>query len=611
MTILRSLAGHYERLVANGQAPSYGFSQEPISFCIVLSPQGDVVDIGDIRDTAGKSPRPALKSVPRPVNRSVNIVPNFLWDKTAYALGVTRDASTKEQRLADRGEHAAFKRMHLDLLGRIDDEGLEAVVAFLHAWKPERYEDLHHAPEMLGTNVVFRLDGDLDKYIHDRNASLQVWQAHLASQSQADALCLVTGERGPVQRLHPKIKRVRGAQSSGASVVSFNLDAFESFGRKQGHNAPVSDRAVFAYTSALNAMLASDSNRNLRIGDTTTVFWADAAAGNEAADAAEDFLSLLLDPPPTDNEESAEVGYKLTAVSQGRPLEEVHPNLHKDTRFFVLGLAPNAARLSVRYWCEDSIGTFARRIAEHWRDLKLEPPAWTSNPPTIHRLAHETAVVVERDGRRQKLFDTVPAVLAGNLMRAVLTGQRYPSALASAIIMRLRSDGHVSDLRVAILKAWVVRELRVRGQTTEEDYLVSLDSASSSVAYNLGRLFATFAYAERSLAERNATIRDKYMGAASSTPRRVFPVLMRGYEHNRAGLAKSPDRAGAGVVADRAVGEIMELLPGRDELPTSLAFEDQSRFFIGFYHQERAFYTKRPPSDDPKEHQPDNEEESA
>ena len=187
---------------------------------------------------------------------------------------------------------------------------------------------------------------------------------HLAGQDSAEALCLVSGEHAPVERLHPKVKGVRGAQSSGASIVSFNLDAFESFGKSQGGNASVSERAAFAYTSALNSLLAPDSGRRIQIGDATTVFWAEAAGDEALATAAEDLFSALADPP-TDEEEAVEVSDKLSAVAEGRPLSEVEPAVHEYTRFHILGLAPNAGRLSVRFWYEDSIGAIARRIGEH------------------------------------------------------------------------------------------------------------------------------------------------------------------------------------------------------------------------------------------------------
>ena len=370
--------------------------------------------------------------------------------------------------------------------------------------------------------------------------------------------------------------------------MSFDKDAFKSFGKERGANAPVSERAASAYTTALNTLLDRDSRQQIRIGDATTLFWADASGNEARASAAESFFNLCFSDSPTDEEEAAKVRDKLAAVTQGRPLLEIDPKVDEETRFFILGLAPNAARLSIRFWYEDSIGTISRRIGEHWRDLRLEPSPWRT-PPSVRHLLYEIAL--------QRKAENIPATLGGTLMNAILTGQPYPRALMAAVVMRIRADKGTNRMtdarRTAILKACLVRNLRIQQRMPQEDHLVSLDEHGDSIAYNLGRLFAAYAYAERSLAPRNATIRDKYIGAASATPRRVFPVLMRGYEHNRAGLAKGDAlKRGSGVRADQAVGKIIGLLPGEYGLPTTLPLEDQARFFIGYYHQERAFYAR-------------------
>ena len=583
MSILQALASHYDRLVRTDDAPEYGYSRERISYAVVLALDGKAIDVMDLRDTSGRTPRPSLRIVPRPVPRTSAIASNFLWDKTAYALGVKLDRDTQHPIPAPR-EHAAFKALHESLLVETLDDGLIALRTFLDQWRADNYDSPMYSKDMLDANVVFRLDGE-QQFIHDRPAARDIWRDHLAAQGERTARCLVSGEVAPIERLHPKIKGVRGAQSSGSAIVSFNLDAFKSFGREQGENAPISERAAFAYTTALNTLLAPDSGRRIQIGDATTVYWAEAAGSEAASTAAEDLFSTIAEPP-TDAEEAVKVADKLSAVAQGRPLAGVAPEVDDHTRFYVLGLSPNAARLSVRFWFEGTIGEIARRIGEHWRDLRIEPEPWKS-PPAAWRLLYETAV--------QRKAENIPPTLGGALMRAILTGSRYPRALLAAIIIRLRADGCVSGTRAAIAKAAIRRNERLSNtETPKEDLLVSLDSNSDNIAYNLGRLFAAYAYAEISVAARNATIRDKYIGAASATPRRVFSVLMRGYEHNRAALAKAADgkKRGAGVRADQAVGRIIDRLPGQDQLPATLHLEDQAQFFVGYYHQERAFYTK-------------------
>ena len=572
MSILQALVGHYDRLVANDKAPEYGYSFEAVSFGIVLSRNGEVVDVLDLRDTSGKTPRPSRRLVPRPAIRAVNVVSNFLWDKTAYVLGVKSDRNSKTPIPAQRGEHADFRQLHLRLLAGTDDSGLNALLAFLEKWNVEDFGNLARANDMLDTNIVFRFDGDR-RFIHERPAARRVWQDHLAAQDQAEGHCLVTGELGPVQRLHPKIKGVKGAQSSGASLVSFNLGAFESFGRRQGNNAPISEQAVFAYTTTLNTLLARASSRNIQIGDATTVFWAEAAGVEAEAEAAEDLFSILAEPEvPTDAEEAVKVADKLSAVADGRPLADVQPGVNENTRFFVLGLAPNAARLSVRFWYEGSIGSIARRIGEHWRDMRLEPSPWTT-PPAVWRLLLETAA--------QRRSANIPPALGGALMRAILTGGRYPHSLLAALVARMRADKDINGRRVAICKGCLARDYRLGFE--EEDVPMSLNPDEKNVAYRLGRLFAVYESVQRAaLGNVNTTIKDRYFGAASATPASVFPLLERSSANHLASLRKS-EKGGLAHWFDR---EIDLIVSGLDtDFPRSLRLEEQGRFAIGYHHQ--------------------------
>ena len=577
MTVLQALAAHYERLAAEDDAPPFGFSRENISYAIVLSPRGVALDTMQLLDTSGKKPRPSARPAPQAVKRTSGIAANFLWDKTAYALGAKRNPDTKRPAPAER-ERAAFRALHEKLLADSDDAGLRALRAFLNAWRPEEYSGLRHAEDMLDTNVVFRLDGDTG-FLHDRAAAKDIWSAHLDRRS-ADAergFCLVSGRRAPVARLHPPLKGVFGAQSSGASIVSFNLDAFESFGKKRGANSPVSERAASAYTTALNALLERGSKRRIQIGDTTTVFWAEAAA-------AEELISWMIEPPPSDDQESTKVRDALADIAAGRPRDDAAPGVREDTRFYVLGLAPNAARLSVRFWHEDTIGGLARRIGEHWKDLSLSPAPWRT-PPSARRLLYETAVL--------RKAENIPPNLGGALMRAILTGGRYPRTLFSAIIARMRADGEIAGLRAAICKACLARDYRLGFE--KEDVPVSLDRNETHLAYRLGRLFAVYEGVQRAaLGSTNATIKDGYYGAASATPASVFPLLERRSVHHLSRIRK--DKGGLAVKYER---EVDAILGGVDTLPRSLRLEDQGRFALGYHHQREDFYSARNRGDAP------------
>ena len=585
MSILQALAGRYERQVACGKAPEYGFSIEPVSFAVVLNPEGQPIDTMDLRDTSGETPRPGRRQVPPPVVRTRNVRSNFLWDKTAYALGVKRDTRTGST-ICAKPEHDAFVSFHRDLLAGVEDEGLRTFLAFLENWRSDQYESLENSGDMLDANVVFYLeDGSASlQFLHERPTARKIWIQHVAANEGDRQLCLVTGKRLPTARTHAKIKGVRGAQSSGASIVSFNEPAFTSFGKKQGANAPVSERAAFAYTTALNFLLAEGRNR-IQIGDTTTVFWAEAADDSEGAAAAEALFSDLI-APPTDEQEAAKVRDKIKQLQHGKPIESVEPGVWGNTRFFVLGLAPNAARLSIRYWHEGTIGSMGERLREHWRDLRIEPTPWRT-PPAAWRLLCETAV--------QGKSKNIPPLLGGALMKAILRGDRYPRSLLAGVLLRMRSDGKINGLRAAICKACLARDHRLGHE--EEDVPMSLNRDEKNPAYRLGRLFSIYESVQRAAhgagrpetksdADRkqpNTTIRDQFYGSASATPALVFPLLERKAANHLSKLRKDKDRGGLAVWFEREMDAVFDGF--KTEFPRSLRLEDQGRFAIGYHHQ--------------------------
>jgi CRISPR-associated protein Csd1 len=340
------------------------------------------------------------------------------------------------------------------------------------------------------------------------------------------------------------------------------------------------------YGAALNQLLDRDASRNrIRIGDATVAFWADASSvGEDAAKAAENAMAGWFEPSALEENdqdagEAAKLWEALKFVAAGRPIEDVGLGLKSGTRFYVLGLAPNAARLSIRYWLEDDFSTFARRLAEHYRDLLVEPPPWRSRPPSIRYLLAKTTALQEK-------FDNIPPLLAGEVARAVLTGARYPRMLLSIAITRLRAGDDASvGWHAAAIKAVLARDYRLRDK---EGPPVSLNRNEPSSAYQLGRLFAAAETAQRlALGKINATIRDRYFGAASSTPASVFPLLMRGVQNHLGKLRKE----GKGGWLEREIEEITDRLP--PALPRALPLEAQGRFVLGYYHQRRGQFADR------------------
>ncbi len=440
---------------------------------------------------------------------------------------------------------------------------------------------------MKDENIAFTLENERRENIriHDRAAAQTLWHRLSAEGDKREAACLVTGTRGPVARLHPAIKGVRDAQSSGASIISFNLDAFSSYGHEQGNNAPVSEYAAFAYTSMLNILLERDSRNRVQIGDATTVFWVEAP-DPEVMEMAEGFAASFLDALPADNinpdMDKNAVSDILEKIAAGQSIGRFQPVLSEGVRFHVLGLSPNASRLSVRFYVEDSFGEIARRYAEHHARMKIDPPPREPNP-SMWRLLLETAVL--------RKSENIQPNLAGEWMRAILTDTPYPLTLLSSVIMRLRADHEVNALRVAILKSVLIKNFRVEAP-------VSLDLACKDPGYVLGRLFAVYEHVQVGALGKNvnATIRDKFYGSASAQPRKVFRIIDANSVNHLSKIGKQSP--GWRVNLEKQIGTIMELMePGADPYPASLPERSQALFALGYYHQRNDLFRKNDPTE--------------
>ena len=579
--ILQALNSYYQRLLDDpGQdIAEPGFSSEKIHFELVLKRDGSLAgDPRNLQTLEGKKLLPKKLTVPAAVKRSSGIAPNRLWDNTGYVLGA--DAKDKPERAGQQFE--SFRALQHELLDGVDDDGARAFLAFLDTWSPARAASLGHWDELAGKNVVFRLEGDA-RHIHDRPAVRQALQNGCGEKDCRQGVCLVTGELAPIARLHASIKGVRGAQSSGAALVSFNLDAFTSHGKEQNYNAPVSEQAAFAYTTALNHMLAQNSRQRVQVGDATTVFW------SEKPSKVEDFFAAAMggavDSESSEAHDSgllADLRSLLEALREGgrAPAWDVDPQ----TPFYILGLSPNASRLSVRFWQASTVEGIMRRLAEHYRDLEMES-RYENEPryPGIFRLLLETVPARRKaDGRTERKADDIQPLLGGEIMRSILTGGEYPRSLLSKIIGRFRADGEVTYLRAALLKAHFSRLARL-GKPSKE-VSVSLDPNNTDIGYCLGRLFAVLEKAQQdALPGINTTIKDRFYGAASATPASVFPRLIRLSQHHIG-------KAEYGHLSDRRLGEIMD---GIAEFPRHLDMDEQAMFALGYYHQRNALWRKK------------------
>ena len=586
--ILQSLDHYYYRLLSETdgagkpKVPDYGFSEEKIGWIIVLSREGDWIDLKP-HLTTDKKPQPKLMNVPRAEKRTSGIKPNFLWDKTAYTLGVNANpdkAAAKTQPfLLAEDTFSAFRERHLELLQKEQDDGLRALYQFLVKWQPSRFQDTSVADKinMLDSNIVFQLDG-ARRYIHESERARVLWAALLQNDDAETGLCLISGETAPIARLHPAIKGILGGQSSGGAIVSFNKESFESLGKEQGANAPISEQAAFTYTTVLNYLLRRENRHCLTIGDASTVFWAEATDDGNA-EAEESFFFDMM--TVTDGEENQKVFDILQQIAKGRPLKEIAPNLHADTRFYILGLAPNASRISIRFWLNTTFGQLAQNLAAHWQDLAIEPCPWQT-PPSIWRLLIQTAPLGKTEN--------ISPVLAGEMTRAVINGTPYPMSLLSQLLARIRADGDANGLRIAMIKAILARKFR-KG-LIKEGVPMSLDKESKNPAYLLGRMFAVLERIQyQALGDINAGIADRYYGSASAVPFSVFPRLLAGARHHLSRLRK--DKPGLAVNLDKDLGEIIAALS--QNYPRHFSIDEQGRFSIGYYQQKQSYFASKEP----------------
>jgi CRISPR-associated protein Csd1 len=590
--ILQGLVNYYERLEDTGKVALLGYSEENISFAIVIARDGSIVDITDLRDHSSRRPRPKALLVPKPpADRSgTKRVSAFLWDNSKYALGIGRN---KDGIFFTPDQVREFKLFHSEALHTATDVQLVAFRAFVEKWTSDAYASQRYAEELPEAKIVFRLDGE-DCFVHETVAAQNIWQEITRKSNSEMGVCLVSGIQSRIERLHADISNVAGQRNVGP-LTSFNEEAFESFGKSQGMNAPVSERAAHAYATALNRLLSLTEGidatgrphwmNRVQIGDATAVFWAEAAGGPDGArtaERAESLFATLLEPP-TDDQEASTLRTLLQKVEEGRPLAEVDPALDSGTRFYVLGLSPNRARLSVRFFLRSTVGELVAHGVEHYRDLSIEPRAWVT-PPAAWRLLLETAA--------QREADNISPALAGELARAILTGGRYPRSLVAQIIMRVRADGEINGLRAAIAKAYISRAHRKGieqgSPDPEEDIPVALDRNETNPGYRLGRLFYVLENAQRlGVGRVNATIRDKFYASASANPARVFPLLLRGAQ-DHIGAVRRKSGGGLSFWLDEQIAEIVGGLPASIPFPSTLRLEDQGRFLVGYYHQRNA-----------------------
>lgn len=571
--ILQALYDYYQRKSsdpASGIAPE-GFEWKEIPFIVVIDYDGNFIRLEDTRTIEGKIKRAKSFLVPASVSRSAGIKPNFLWDNATYTLGVPGIKKADKKAAA---KLAAF----IDVLEKSTLKDTKEIVALVKFLKSDPMQKISESLKENETwlevqevvpNVTFSFNGESEKEpVCSRFNDVIKDSLKETPSTENVGTCLITGDNKPLARLHTLISGFPGAQSAGAGIVSFNNKSFCSYGKDQSFNAPVSESAMFAYTTALKMMLGKDSKNKLRIGETSVIFWSDKKT--EFEENFPFFFGYEKDNPDAD---IRAVKQLYDSVYTGASV----PN--SDAKFFVLGLSPNAARLSVRFWHAGCISDFSSKIKQHFDDLEIIRDSKDEGKYALFWLLS----AISLEGKT----DNLPPILVGRLMDAIFKGSPYPELLLNQTLSRIRADRNISRIRAGILKAYLNRKQRIYNNEDKE-ITVALDTTNTNEGYLLGRLFAVLEkLQERAQSNINATIKDRYYGAASSTPITVFPQLLKLKVHH---LAKI-DNQGVKVFYEKKIGEIIELLP--PSMPSHMNLENQAKFAIGYYHQRQDFFNNK------------------
>lgn len=595
--IIKALVDYYEALVKTDENITVpGYSKVGVSYGLCLTDEGELESVITfkteevIRDVKTKKnkiiEKPRKMVVPEQQVRSVNVKPNFLCHNCSYFLGI--DDKGKPERTKKCFE--ASKRLHLEILQGVDNKGAQAVCKFFNKWDISKArESTILAPYLKdmfkGANLIFVVN--YTDFVQDIPKVKSAWETYLRNDVGTDTrLCVITGVRSESERIHGKIKGVKEAQSAGANLISFKSQVFESYGnvKSQGLNAPVSKYAAYAYVTALNSLLEDKMHKNL-IGDTTVVYWAENA-NREMQDI---FASFYFGTK--EGNEDQTLNDVMNYISKGElPNME---NIDFETPFYVLGIVPNAARLSVRFFLKDSFGTFLSNIAKHYRRLEIVKPDFELQLITPYYLLKETVSPHSKDTSASPL-------LGGAVMRSILSDYPYPELLFTSVINRVKCEYDVNPSKAAIIKACLIKNYKI-----QEESLMALNESLTDKPYILGRLFAVLEKVQQDANPGiNSTIKDRYFTSACSTPATVFPILLKLSNFH---LSKKDAQKEPTIIYNRkAIGELINKLEG-EPIPDRLTLKEQGMFILGYYHQYQKRFEGKPKTEN-KENNNESEE---
>ena len=580
--ILQALYDYYQRK-PEIHAP-IGYELEEIDFLIVIDKGGKLVDLKNQRENN----RGREYLVPKAVVRTgKKILPNLLWDTFEYVTGLSKDSRRLDK--AQKYNKAFIHKLNYlpDLVK--NDEAVKSLLKFYDSDFQDQLKNHPNFEECLKISgwMTFQLDGNIE--IIPNRETIRIHQAEefLAGKYEEDdiknlkeGVCLITGNKEIIKRLHSEL-RLAGTDKNVKIVAIQENQGYDSYKKERGYNSPVSIEAESNYSAAIKHLLNSKTNK-IKISDTTILFWAEKKTDD--VNPEEMFSFLVSQKPDEDNPDRGVqvIESFINSVFTGRLSSE------KTNHFYVLGLAPNAARISVRFWKAPSVEDFGYNIKKHFDDFEIVHGPKDQKYLSLYQILSSTALAYK--------LDNVPPNLVGAVIESIIDGTPYPRTLMQQCIRRIRAEAskkdqngksiqNVNRTRAAILKAYLNRFNKIHNKN-EKEITMGLDPNNTNVAYRIGRLFAVLEkIQEEANPGINATIRDRYYGAASSSPITVFPRLL---SLKNSHLKKL--NAGKKIYFERMIGKVIEEI---SSFPTNLALNDQAHFAVGYYHQRQDFFTKK------------------
>lgn len=574
--LLQSLVKLYEAWAEKGEIEKLGWNPVKISYGVSLDEEGNVDEIIHLKTNAPKGNKeiPSLISLPMPVKRSVGVASNFLYDNATYVFGY--DNSNKPDRAKQCFE--CFRNVGNKVLENSDDEFSTVIKKFLQ----KDYSEFENLSDLLtelnctettvddilnkGANLLLM---PLGKFPTDSKAICESWNSYYEHSDAPKGVCLVTGKDDHIAKLHPVIKNIRGAQAAGASLVSFNATAFNSYGKENGYNAPVSEYAAFAYTSALNK-LVSDNDHRIFAGDTTVVCWTE-----DGESAYQDVFAGIFNSD--DEVKQKDLHDTIVSIVNGNEVKWEGITLNPSNNFYILGISPNSARLSVRFFIQNTFGKVMENLLKNQQRMKMVKPGFEKfNYIPLWRILGETVNKKSRDKKCKPH-------LAGDVLNSIINDYNYPSTLYYGILGRISAEQNINWVKASVLKAYLLKNYDSK---YKEEITVDYNENSNNKAYLLGVLFSNLEEIQNTANPGiKSTIRDRYFTAASSTPSRVFPILIDLAQNH---IKKIPN-VGAKVNCQKRLTETMSKLG--DKFPNRLKLDEKGMFQLGYYQRTQERFT--------------------